>query len=405
MPTNDILLKKGEDELTIDIEDEISSDGSVEIHKKRPVNIKQRSSYIKKKEHSRHEPIHIQKRNGASHKMDEDMLKMFTNPEKIVNDDDEENESEISNDVPKNKDYAFDDDDEDGENYNEDDDVPSNGYKSIDEEKQDLLYKLYRLQSKGVYTTKKFNMNSDISEIRSEYNRIKRDAEVKSSIKFSQRMLLACITGLEFINKRYDPFDVKLDGWSESVMEGIDDYDNLFERLHDKYAQKVQMAPEIELLLMISGSAFMFHLTNTMFKSIPNLNDIAKNNPDIFKNMMNTMSQQKTSTSQENSHSTGSTNQTTESNTTIREMKPPMFDLSMLNNMMTNPMNNVMEPPVHSRPNTNIVESITELPSSSSEQSDTTSNTKLVTLSENTFNKKRRRNSKIKSTDENTMSI
>ena len=102
-------------------------------------------------------------------------------------------------------------------------------------------------------------------------------------------MLMACVTGIEFLNKRYDPFDIKLDGWSESVMENVEDYDNTFERLHDKYKSKVQMAPEIELLLSLAGSAFMFHLTNSMFNSLPNFKDIAKQNPDIINNLMKSM--------------------------------------------------------------------------------------------------------------------
>ena len=44
------------------------------------------------------------------------------------------------------------------------------------------------------------------------------------------------------------------------------------------------MAPEIKLLMMLGGSAFMFHLTNTMFKSsIPGMDDIMKQNPDLMK--------------------------------------------------------------------------------------------------------------------------
>ena len=43
------------------------------------------------------------------------------------------------------------------------------------------------------------------------------------------------------------------------------------------------MAPELKLLLMLGGSAFMFHLTNTMFKSsIPGMDDILKQNPDLM---------------------------------------------------------------------------------------------------------------------------
>ena len=38
-------------------------------------------------------------------------------------------------------------------------------------------------------------------------------------------MLMACVTGIEFLNGKFDPFDLKLDGWSESVHDGINDYD------------------------------------------------------------------------------------------------------------------------------------------------------------------------------------
>ena len=57
------------------------------------------------------------------------------------------------------------------------------------------------------------------------------------------------------------------------------------------------MAPEIKLLLMLGGSGFMFHLTNTMFKtSLPGMGDILKQNPDLMqqftKAAVNTMGAQ-----------------------------------------------------------------------------------------------------------------
>jgi hypothetical protein len=100
-------------------------------------------------------------------------------------------------------------------------------------------------------------------------------------------MLIACVTGLEFLNKRYNPFEVQLEGWSESVMENVDDYDGVFEELYVKYRSKVSVAPEVKLIMMLGGSAMMFHLTNSMFKSVmPNMNDVIKQNPDLVKNMM-----------------------------------------------------------------------------------------------------------------------
>ena len=40
---------------------------------------------------------------------------------------------------------------------------------------------------------------------------------------------MAFVTALEFLNNRFDPFDLKLDGWSENVHEGINEYDDIFE--------------------------------------------------------------------------------------------------------------------------------------------------------------------------------
>ena len=174
---------------------------------------------------------------------------------------------------------------------------PSPGYKTIDEEKSDLVNKLGRLEKRGFNVNKRLNAYSPIDELRTEVKRITYSIEVDKSIKFSRRMLIACVTGLEFLNKRYNPFDIQLDGWSENVMETQDDYDEVFEELFVKYRTKMHVAPEVKLIMMLGGSAMMFHLTNSMFKSVmPNVNDVMKQNPDLMNNMMsavqNTMANQ-----------------------------------------------------------------------------------------------------------------
>jgi hypothetical protein len=164
---------------------------------------------------------------------------------------------------------------------------PTKGYTSIDEEKADLINKLSRLEKKGFAVNKRLNAYSNVEELRSEVKRITYSIDVEQSVRFSRRMLVACVTGLEFLNKRYNPFEIQLEGWSESVMENVDDYDGVFEELYVKYRSKVSVAPEIKLIMMLGGSAMMFHLTNSMFKSVmPNMNDVMKQNPDLVKNMM-----------------------------------------------------------------------------------------------------------------------
>jgi hypothetical protein len=155
--------------------------------------------------------------------------------------------------------------------------------QDIKNEKIDLIYKFKRLESQGVRTTMNYNMNSQLDDMRNEYVKLKKQREAENSIKFQRKMLMACITGVEFLNGKFDPFAIKLDGWSESMNEGINDYDEIFEELHEKYGGRADMAPEIKLMLMVGGSAFMFHLTNTMFKtSLPGMDDILKQNPELM---------------------------------------------------------------------------------------------------------------------------
>jgi hypothetical protein len=157
--------------------------------------------------------------------------------------------------------------------------------------KQDLLIKIQALEKKGFEFSKKFNMTSNFEEMMFEYEKVKHFIESQAAIKFSRRCLMACVTGLEFVNKKFDPFSVKLDGWSENVMENIDDYDNIFERLHEKYSGRAEISPEIELLLTLGGSAFMFHLTNSLLKS-PVMNNIgASMNPNVMQSMLSAMNQ------------------------------------------------------------------------------------------------------------------
>jgi hypothetical protein len=153
-------------------------------------------------------------------------------------------------------------------------------------EKRELLYQMDRLESKGFRLPFKFNMESDLSEMRSEYNKIVREKEIDASVRFQRKMMMAFVTGTEYMNTRYDPVSARLEGWSEQVHENINDYDDIFEELHNKYKSSgKKMSPELRLFISLSGSAFMFHLTNRMFKEspMPNVENVLKSNPDLMK--------------------------------------------------------------------------------------------------------------------------
>ena len=161
--------------------------------------------------------------------------------------------------------------------------APKMSKEDLLKEKFKYLRKLEQLEKKGVELTKKYNMDSPLNEMIGEYEMVMSEKEKENSIKFQGNMLSAFINGVEFLNNRFDPFDVKLDGWGEQFNENINDYDDIFAELHDKYRSKAKMAPEIKLIFQLGASAMMVHMTNTMFKSsMPNMDDIMRQNPDLM---------------------------------------------------------------------------------------------------------------------------
>ena len=151
-------------------------------------------------------------------------------------------------------------------------------------EKFKILRKLEALEKKGVEFSRKYTMESSLAEMQGEYETILDEKNKKNSMKFQGNMLMAIINGVEFLNNRFDPFDIKLDGWSEQVNENIQDYDDIFGELFEKYKSRATMAPELKLLFQLGGSGMMVHMTNTMFKSaMPGMDDILRQNPDLMR--------------------------------------------------------------------------------------------------------------------------
>jgi len=149
--------------------------------------------------------------------------------------------------------------------------------------KAEALTLLERMDRKGVGGTKMSAANS-LEDIQAEVAKRKDSKGLEASIRFQRSMLTTVTSGMEFLNSRYDPLGVHLDGWSEQVNENVEDYDEIFEELYDKYKDKSKVAPEVRLIMSLGLSAAMCHVTNTMFKSkMPGMDDILRNNPDLAK--------------------------------------------------------------------------------------------------------------------------
>lgn len=174
--------------------------------------------------------------------------------------------------------------------------MPQMSKEELLREKFKFLRKLEALEKKGVELSKKYNMDSPLQEMQGEYETIMEEKTKQNSVKFQGNMLMAMINGVEFLNNRFDPFDIKLDGWSDQVNENLTDYDEIFGELYEKYKSKASVAPELKILFQLGSSAMMVHMTNTMFKSsMPGMDDILRQNPDLMKQFqsaaVNSMSQ------------------------------------------------------------------------------------------------------------------
>jgi len=152
--------------------------------------------------------------------------------------------------------------------------------------KIDLINKLNRLETKGYTLSKHFSMDNNLEEIQLEYDRLVDAKNLEGSIRFQRQCLMGIVTGFEFLNGKFNPADWQLDGWSESVHENIEDYDDVFEELYDKYKGRGNMPPEAKLLMSVVGSGFMFHMSNSFFRQKMagmGPSDVFKNNPDLAK--------------------------------------------------------------------------------------------------------------------------
>lgn len=181
---------------------------------------------------------------------------------------------------------SFEDDNEEkSEFYQESLTTPYQGpelsYEEVQEQKAYYLSQLDRMGRRGS-SVRRFNMSSPLSEIKGEYQRIKKDVQIDGAVAYSRQALMFCASSLEMLNGRFDPVGVKLEGWSQSLHSELPGYDEVFEELYEKYHDSVQMIPEMKLMFMVGGSAMMFHIQKSFLEK-------ATSNDNLMASVSNAM--------------------------------------------------------------------------------------------------------------------
>ncbi|CAM9204902.1 unnamed protein product [Pylaiella littoralis] len=131
-------------------------------------------------------------------------------------------------------------------------------------EKVEMLTRIANLSKNGFTATKKWDVKDDIDEIRYECYRMQRESNSKKSIKIMRRVLVTITTLVETGNAYFNPFNLRLGGFSESMMLNLDDYDDCFEQIHHKYSGRSSVGPEMQIMFTFMSAAIFHHAGNAI---------------------------------------------------------------------------------------------------------------------------------------------
>lgn len=137
-----------------------------------------------------------------------------------------------------------------------------------------------------VKLSRRFTLDDDPDEMEAEYKMHRERRNKTNQVKFYKQVLIGVVSGAEFLNEKYNPFEFRLKDWSKQIATDVDDYTEVLEEIYEKYKEKGgKMPPELRLLFMIIFSGVMFHLSQALFGA-NGLNNTIRNNPNIINKLM-----------------------------------------------------------------------------------------------------------------------
>lgn len=130
--------------------------------------------------------------------------------------------------------------------------------------KLDMVRKLGELKRYGVKISKNYSMADDYDTMKFEYELHMSIRSKQNAVSWMSNMMVGIVKGIEMFNDNYNPFDIKLEGWSDGIRNDIKNYYDVLGEIYEKYTSPgKKMAPELKLFLMLTGSAvgIQFHKT------------------------------------------------------------------------------------------------------------------------------------------------
>ncbi len=163
-------------------------------------------------------------------------------------------------------------------------------HKELQMRKTEILQKIERLRKKGPYFYKSFSMSNDYDEMQSAYDTAYREHRLRIFLKERRREMVSFGTLVENANnkaKDWVGMGLELDGFSGVLSDDIDEYDDIFERLYDKYEGSEALPPELELVYKLGKGIMFYHVNNTKLKNeLPHLQDTLDRNPELKRQLI-----------------------------------------------------------------------------------------------------------------------
>lgn len=164
---------------------------------------------------------------------------------------------------------------------------PKLTFEQIQKKKSEMLRKLERFRKKGYFVYRNLDMHSDFEDIKNEFENVKEEASLQRSLRQQKDILITAsrviegAAGTELVQEYTGKLE--LEGWSQHMMETIDDYEDIMEDLHEEYGKMFAEGnyPVARLLFAVIHSAIMFHITKKYVQQMPNLGNLLNNNPHL----------------------------------------------------------------------------------------------------------------------------
>jgi hypothetical protein len=130
--------------------------------------------------------------------------------------------------------------------------------RDILEEKRDLLHQFSILeQEKGVKMFKGFTLKSNIEEMRYHLENIQADIRMRETVNNIEKALITGSTLAEKLNDRFDPFGLRLRGYSQAVSQGIGNMRPALFNLAKLWIKKTKKSNPVFQLGIAMGSAML----------------------------------------------------------------------------------------------------------------------------------------------------